>query len=159
MVHICPHPSLPNVQQLTTEIVLPVLRDEVFEFFSDAHQLERITPPWLHFTVQTPRPIEMRCGTLIDYKLRLHGIPLRWRTKITEWTPPYRFVDEQLIGPYRLWRHVHTFADVGGKTRCRDQVDYSVPGGRLVHRLFVKRDVQKIFEYRRRTLSRIFCDS
>ena len=128
----------------------------MFDFFADAFQLERMTPPWLHFSVVTPRPIEMRAGTLIDYQLRLHGIPIRWGTKITAWEPPFQFIDEQISGPYRLWRHLHTFEEIDGKTVCRDQVDYSVPGGPLVHSLFVKRDVQRIFEYRRKRLLQIF---
>ena len=101
----------------------------------------------------------MRLGTLIDYKLQLHGIPIRWKTKISEWKPPYQFVDEQLVGPYRLWRHQHTFDEADGTTICRDRVDYSVPGGALVHWLIVTRDLRKIFEYRREALSQIFCCS
>ena len=155
MVTIQRHPDKRGVYRLTAELSLPVARDDVFDFFSDAYQLERITPSWMHFSVQTPRPIEMRLGTLIDYKLRLHGIPIRWRTKITMWEPPFQFVDEQLVGPYRIWRHLHTFQEVNGQTICRDQVDYSVPGGSLVHWLIVKRDIRQIFEYRRATLAQI----
>ncbi len=158
MVTVQQHPSRRGVYRLTTELKLPVRRDEVFEFFSDAHQLERITPPWLHFSVQTPHPIEMRAGTLIDYKLRLHGVPIRWQTEIKDWDPPYKFVDEQVAGPYRLWRHLHTFEELDGATICRDEVDYAVPGGKLVHWLIVKRDVKKIFEFRRETLTDIFCN-
>jgi len=156
MVTIVRHPVQRGVYRLTTELRLPVSRDEVFGFFADAYQLERITPPWLHFSVQTPRPIEMHSGTLIDYKLRLHGIPIHWRTRISQWEPPFQFVDEQLAGPYRLWRHLHTFEEVAGQTICRDEVDHSVPGGSLVHWLIVKRDVRKIFEYRRIMLAQIF---
>jgi len=156
MVNIGRHPEQRGVYRLTTELTLPVRRDEVFDFFADAYQLERITPPWLHFSVQTPRPIEMHPGTLIDYKLRLHGFPIRWRTRISEWEPPYRFIDEQLAGPYRLWRHLHTFEEGDGRTICRDQVDYSVPGGSLVHWFIVNRDVRQIFEYRREMLAQIF---
>jgi ligand-binding SRPBCC domain-containing protein/arsenate reductase-like glutaredoxin family protein len=103
--------------RLTTElhvvepVVEPVVKpvDEVFEFFGDAFQLEQLTPFWLHFHVQTPRPIQMRAGTLIDYRLRLHGLPVRWRSKISEWVPMERFVDEQVVRPYRYWHHLYTF--------------------------------------------------
>jgi ligand-binding SRPBCC domain-containing protein len=127
----------------------------VFEFFSDAHQLEQITPPWLHFHVLTPRPVAMFPGALIDYRLRLHWIPIRWRTEISEWNPPFQFVDRQLIGPYRLWQHLHTFEERDGGTLVRDHVDYSSPGGRLVHSLFVKPDLVRIFNYRRQKLIEI----
>jgi ligand-binding SRPBCC domain-containing protein len=101
----------------------------------------------------------MHAGALIDYRLRLHGVPMHWRTKITEWEPSERFVDEQLVGPYRFWRHEHTFADVDGGTLVRDHVDYAVPGGRLIHWLVVRSDVAKIFEYRRDVLMRRFTPS
>lgn len=147
----------PRGYRLTTEFLVSEPREQVFEFFADAFQLERITPAWLHFSVQTPRPIEMTIGTRIDYKLRLHGLPIRWRSKISEWQPPFRFVDEQLKGPYRYWHHVHTFerAD-GGGTLVRDIVHYAVPFGFIIHPLLVRRDLTKIFEYRRETMGRIF---
>jgi ligand-binding SRPBCC domain-containing protein len=94
----------------------------------------------------------MRAGTEIDYRLRIHGVPLRWRTRIESWQPERRFVDVQLRGPYRLWHHTHEFEEVAGGTLCRDVVRYAVPGGRLVDRLFVRRDVERIFEFRRRAL-------
>lgn len=156
MVSIERHPDQRGVYRLTTELELPAPRAEVFRFFADAYRLESITPPWLHFAVQTPRPIEMQPGTLIDYKLKLHGIAIHWRTRISEWEQPLRFVDEQIAGPYRQWRHLHTFEEVDGQTICRDQVDYSVPGGELVHWLMVKRDVRQIFEYRREMLAHLF---
>ena len=127
--------------------------EEVFAFFADAGNLEAITPPWLGFEVLTPRPIAMRPGTLIDYRLRLRGVPLRWRTEISVWQPPHRFVDEQRRGPYREWVHEHTFAAVDGGTLVRDRVRYRVPGGWLVHELFVRRDVERIFDYRRERLA------
>lgn len=141
---------------LLAEVVLPRPLREVFPFFANAENLERITPPFLHFQILTPRPIEMRRGTLIDYKISLHGIPIRWRTEITVWEPPFRFVDTQLRGPYREWIHEHTFEERDGETVCRDRVDYKVPGGSLVHRLFVERDVRTIFTYRRDVLLEIF---
>lgn len=131
---------------------LPRRREEVFNFFGDAFNLQAITPRFLNFTVLTPAPIEMRAGTLIDYKLRVRGIPLRWRTLIREWEPPFRFVDEQLRGPYRLWIHEHTFEEREGGTLAKDLVRYAVPGGALIERLFVRRDVEAIFAYRTKRL-------
>ena len=127
--------------------------EEVFAFFADAGNLEAITPPWLGFEVLTPRPIAMRPGTLIDYRLRLRGVPLRWRTEISVWQPPHRCVDELRRGPYREWVHEHTFTAVDGDTLVRDRVRYRVPGGWLVHELFVRRDVERIFDYRRERLA------
>jgi ligand-binding SRPBCC domain-containing protein len=104
----------------------------------------------------SPGRIEMKPGTVIDYKLRVHGVPLRWRTLIREWQPPHRFVDEQVRGPYRRWIHEHTFIEKDGGTLARDQVRYSVPGGALIHALFVRRDVERIFAFRRKTLAEFF---
>ncbi len=136
------------------ELWLPRPRPEVFAFFAEARNLEAITPPWLKFEVLTPAPIEMRAGTLIDYRLRLHGIPIRWRTEITLWEPPVRFADTQLRGPYRLWVHTHTFEEKDGGTLCRDDVRYAVPGGALIERLFVRRDVERIFAHRQDVMRR-----
>ena len=125
---------------------------EVFGFFARAHNLEEITPSWLHFEVRGPEPAEMGAGTLIHYRLRLHGVPLRWTSRIEEWEPGRSFVDRQLRGPYRLWHHRHTFAADGDGTLVTDQVHYALPLGRLgelAHRLFVKRDLERIFDYRR----------
>ena len=124
----------------------------VFPFFAEARNLEAITPPWLGFEVLTPAPIVMARGTLIDYRLRWRGIPLRWRTEITDWQPPHRFVDRQLRGPYRMWRHEHLFVEHDGGTRMSDRVEYAVPGGALANRLIVARDVARIFSYRQRVL-------
>jgi ligand-binding SRPBCC domain-containing protein len=140
---------------LQDELWLPRGIDEVFAFFADAYRLEEITPPWLHFRVQTPQPVSMFAGTLIDYRLRLHGLPIRWRTEISEWDPPVRFVDRQLIGPYRLWRHLHTFEERDGGTLVRDRVDYAVPGGRLIHRFFVRPDLERIFAFRHQKLTEL----
>lgn len=128
----------------------------VFPFFADAMNLERITPPWLRFEVLTPPPIDMHEGTLIDYRLRVHAVPIRWRTRITVWQPPFRFVDEQIRGPYRLWRHEHAFEEHEGGTIMRDTVQFRAPLGWLTHPLLVDRDVRAIFEYRRETLRTIF---
>lgn len=136
------------VYRLVVEQWFAKSREEVFEFFSDAYQLEAITPPWLNFQVQTPAPIPMASGTLIDYRLKLHGIPLKWRTLIQVWEPPFRFVDLQLKGPYLFWHHEHLFEERNGGTLVRDIVDYKVPFGSLVNRFFVQPDLQRIFGYR-----------
>lgn len=141
--------------EFRTELWLPRPRHEVFPFFADANNLQAITPPWLNFHVLTPK-IEIRAGALIDYRLRVRGIPLSWRTHIKVWEPPGRFVDEQLRGPYRRWVHEHTFEESNGGTLCRDHVQYAVWGGRLVDRLLVRRDVRKIFEFRQQRLNELF---
>lgn len=138
------------------ELWLPAARGRVFSFFADARNLEAITPPWLEFQVLTRGEIQMRAGALIDYLLRVHRVPLRWQTEITCWEPGQCFVDEQRRGPYRFWRHTHTFSDLDGGTLCRDQVEYAVPGGRLVNWLLVRRDIEQIFAYRTAALSRQF---
>jgi len=135
---------------------IPRPRAEVFQFFSDAANLEAITPTWLKFHVVTPSPIEMREGTLIDYHLRVHGVPLRWRTRIAIWDPPHRFVDDQLRGPYRLWHHEHVFEEAPAGTRMHDRVQYAIVGGSIINRLFVRRDVERIFTYRARRLEQLF---
>ena len=140
----------------TAELWLPRPRAEVFPFFGDAANLEAITPPWLRFEILTPRPIAMAPGTLIDYRLRVHGIPLRWQTEIMVWEPPFCFLDEQRRGPYRLWRHWHTFEEKDGGTLCRDRVEYRVPGGALMNWLFVRHDVARIFRHRQQKLAELF---
>jgi ligand-binding SRPBCC domain-containing protein len=141
---------------ITVEQWLPRPLVELFPFFADAANLERITPPWLGFHILTPPPIEMRPGALIDYRLRVRGIPLRWRTRIAVWEPPGRFVDEQVRGPYRRWVHEHTFVERDGGALCRDSVRYAVPGGELVHRWLVRPDVERIFAWRQQALARLF---
>ena len=125
---------------------------EVFPFFADARNLEAITPPLLRFRVVTPEPIVMRPGTLIQYRLRLHGVPVNWLTAIQEWDPPHRFVDVQLRGPYALWHHTHDLRGDGeGGTVMRDVVRYAIglgPVGALAHRLLVRRDLESIFDFR-----------
>ncbi len=132
---------------------------EAFAFFADASGLEAITPPWLAFRVVTPAPIEMRRGTLIDYRLRLHGVPVRWRTRIERWEPSERFVDVQVAGPYRLWHHTHEFEPDGeGGTVIRDTVRYALPLGplgALAHILFVRLDLVRIFDFRRDAVERL----
>jgi ligand-binding SRPBCC domain-containing protein len=140
----------------TADLWLPRAPAEVFPFFGDARNLQAITPAWLDFQIVTPGPITMQAGTLIDYRLRVHGVPLRWRTRINAWEPPHRFVDEQLRGPYRQWLHEHTFAEQNGGTLARDVVRYAVPGGALVNWLFVRRDVERIFAHRQAKLREHF---
>ncbi len=141
---------------LSAELLLPRPRAEIFRFFSDARNLESLTPPWVKFEVLTPAPIVMRPGALIDYRIKVHGLPVRWRTEITEWDPPHRFVDVQLSGPYRLWHHTHTFEETAEGTLCRDQVRYCPRGGALTHWLFVRRDVARIFAYRQQRMKDLF---
>ena len=138
---------------------LPGAPKEVFPFFADAANLEAITPPWLGFHVVTPSPIEMRPGTLIEYRLRLHRLPVSWLTRIEEWeTDPThpRFVDVQLTGPYRLWHHTHAFRPhPDGGTLMTDTVRYALPLGplgSLAHRLLVRRDLERIFDFRARAV-------
>ena len=130
----------------------PLSPDQVFRFYDDAFKLEQITPPLLQFKVLTPAPIDMQAGTVIDYRLKLRGIPLRWQSQITAWEPPHRFVDEQQKGPYRLWRHQHTFIDDKGGTLAIDRVEYAVHGGLLVKKLLVEPELKRIFDYRNRNL-------
>ena len=136
---------------------LAVPAERAFAFYADALNLEAITPPWLAFRVATPGPIEMRPGALIDYGLRLHGVPVRWRTRIAAWEPPERFVDVQVRGPYALWEHTHTFEPDGADAVViRDRVRYALPFGplgRLAHALFVRRDLERIFDHRRRAVA------
>lgn len=141
---------------LSTRVVLPRRPDELFSFFSDAFNLERITPPFLKFRVVSEAPLELRKGSEIDYRLRLHGLPIRWRTLIKDWNPPHGFIDEQLEGPYRRWIHEHSFAPHPNGTLARDRVYYEVLGGRLVNAVIVERDVRRIFEFRRGCLLRLF---
>lgn len=145
--------------ELRTEVRVPGRLEEVFSFFADAGNLEKLTPPWLKFEIITPRPIDMHAGALIDYRIWLRIVPMRWRTRITAWEPPFRFVDEQLRGPYRRWIHEHTFQQIGDEVAVRDHVRYAVPGGplleRAVHALAVKRDLDRIFAYRVEAMRRL----
>lgn len=137
---------------------MPRALPEVFAFFSRAGNLERITPPWLGFGLITPEPIEMGSGTLIEYRLRVHGVPLRWVSRIEEWQENRLFVDRQLEGPYGLWRHRHEFAVAPGGTRMRDHVEYALPFGLLgdlVRLALVRRDLERIFAYRHAVVARL----
>ncbi len=139
--------------------------EELFPFFGDAYNLEAITPDTLSFNVLTPRPIAMKPGALIDYKLKVRGFPIRWRTEITQWDPTRGFIDEQLKGPYKRWHHEHRF-DAESRygvegTLCHDRVEYEVPGGPLAgiaNWLLVQRDVEGIFKYRAEALAGLFLE-
>jgi ligand-binding SRPBCC domain-containing protein len=155
---------------LRREQQLPGTPDEVFPFFADAGNLEAITPPFLGFAIVTPQVspggspsasparIDMHVGTTIEYRLKLHGLPISWLTQIEEWEPGRRFVDAQLRGPYALWHHTHDFEPApGGGTVMRDTVRYALPfgpAGTLAHRLFVRRDLERIFDFRTAEVAR-----
>lgn len=139
-----------------TEIWLAAPRDRVFEFFADPSNLERLTPPWLRFEIITPPDTVITRGTLLDYRLRLHGIPLLWQSEISIWDPPRRFVDRQTKGPYSLWVHEHRFAEQDNGTLVGDKVEYAMLGGRLAQKYFVEPDLQRIFQYRHRVLEGLF---
>ena len=139
--------------------LIPRPRPEVFAFFADAANLERLTPPFLRFQIETPSPVAMCAGAQIDYRLSLMGLPVRWRTRISSWEPPQRFSDDQERGPYALWHHVHEFEAVGEQTRMRDRVDYRLPFaalGALAHALWVRHTLRRIFDYRRQVIEELF---
>ncbi len=147
-----------RVRELRRVQRLPWPPDRVFDFFADARNLEAITPPFLRFHIVTPTPIALRAGTLIDYRLRLFGLPLRWRTEIESYDPPRGFVDRQVRGPYALWHHTHTFVPLTGDrgvvaaTEMTDVVRYAIGRGvlgGLAEGLFVRRTLERIFDYRR----------
>lgn len=142
---------------LRDRIILPLPIDEVFAFFADAGNLERITPPELNFRILTQLPIAVRQGTLIDYRLRLFGIPFAWQTEIACWEPPHRFVDRQLQGPYRQWIHSHSFSERAGLTTIEDEVRYRLPCwpmGELALPV-VRLQLRRIFSYRQKSIRSI----
>ncbi|MDZ7331762.1 MAG: SRPBCC family protein [candidate division KSB1 bacterium] len=148
-----------KIYTLETKTILNNPIDDIFPFFANAENLDRVTPPWLKFEILTPLPIEMKIGTIVDYRLQLHGIPIRWRSKITEWNPPLKFTDVQIKGPYRFWKHEHLFIAEGNQTRMTDRVQYAIPGwifAPLIHLLLVQPDLEKIFRYRERKFLEIF---
>src|SRR3954470_21062996 len=133
--------------------------EEAFTFFASAHNLEEITPPWVGFKILSMSTESIEEGTTIRYRLRLHGIPVHWRTDIREWNPPHCFVDEQTKGPYKLWRHTHRFEARGNRTKMIDEVQYALPFGvlgQIVHALKVRRDVSRVFDYRRQRIDALF---
>ena len=138
--------------RINEALLLPYPREQVFRFFSDARNLGRLTPPWLGFSIRSDLPIEMGEGTVIRYSIRIRGVPVGWVSEITEWRPPVEFCDVQRRGPYRFWIHRHLFESVPGGTRAIDRVDYDVPGGAVVNRLFVAGELRRIFAYRKEKL-------
>lgn len=142
--------------RLTSQMQLHAPAHDVFDFFSRAENLEALTPSWLRFQICTPTPISMYVGARIDYRLRIHGVPVVWQSEITTWEPGRRFVDEQRVGPYRRWIHEHLFVADGDDTVVRDRVDYDVYGGRIIERLLVRPDLRRIFGYRLQTLQTMF---
>ena len=139
-------------------MVAPVPLGEVFQFFEDARNLGRITPPWINFRIVNPEGIAMRAGAEIDYIIRWQGLPMKWKTVIMRYDPPQCFVDEQLRGPYSLWHHEHTFEETPAGVAIRDRVDYRLPLGplgRIAHALVVKRQLLEIFRYRQAAIAKI----
>jgi ligand-binding SRPBCC domain-containing protein len=140
-----------NEYFLHREQFIPRPIDEVFAFFADAANLETITPPWLNFHILPPLPAVLTTGSRIRYRLRWHGLSIRWLTEIHGWNPPTEFVDVQIRGPYLRWHHTHRFESADGGTRMRDSVRYALPLGllgRMAHALVVGRNLQAIFDYR-----------
>ncbi len=149
--------AVARTYQLNREQWIPKPIDEAFAFFSRPENLEEITPPWLGFHIVRSDK-QLHAGSLIHYKLRIHGLPMRWTSEITAWEPPYRFVDTQLRGPYKRWRHEHTFSEQNDGTLIRDHVDYALPLGilgEIAHTLMVRREVETIFKFRRQRLEQL----
>ena len=144
-----------KTHHLHAEMWLPSPRESVFAFFAEPKNLERLTPPWLHFEIVSPL-VNLAQGTLIDYRLKLRGIPLRWQSEISVWQPPHLFVDRQTKGPYSMWIHEHTFRDDRGGTMVGDHVEYAARGGRLMQKFLIAPDLRRIFHYRQRVLQEIF---
>lgn len=147
-----------GLQILHRETTVPVSIDRAFAFFSEAQNLERMTPPWLNFRIHTPLPIEMGEGTMIDYVINLYGVPIPWRTRIEVWEPGVRFVDRQVAGPYRWWHHEHRFESFDGGTRVVDHVEY-LPRAAWLSSPLVRRDVDRIFSFRQSVLAQLLAGS
>jgi ligand-binding SRPBCC domain-containing protein len=141
--------------ELTDHFIVAADLERTWEFFSRAENLPRITPPWLRFEVRTPGPITIGQDTILDYGVRSMGVPLRWRSKIIDWSPPRQFIDLQVKGPYAQWVHQHRFDASPQGAECRDRVVYSLPAsvvGRVVHVAVVRRQLLEIFRFRRKVI-------
>lgn len=148
-----------KIYELRRQVLIPAPIEKVFSFFSAAENLNLITPPWLHFKILTPLPLRMEKNTLIDYSIKLLGVPMIWKTEITAWQPPESFVDWQIKGPYRVWEHTHLFEEKKEGTQMTDIVRYAVPGFVLspfVHFFFVRPRLEKIFGYREQSMLELF---
>jgi ligand-binding SRPBCC domain-containing protein len=148
-----------KIYELRRQIFVPAPLEDVFSFFSNAENLNLITPPWLYFKVLTPLPIVMEKNACIDYSIKLLGLRMTWSTEITVWQPPDKFVDRQIKGPYRVWEHTHLFEEKGEGTQMEDVVQYAVPGfvlSPLIHFLFVRPRLEKIFTFRENAILEYF---
>ncbi len=148
-----------SLHVLTCEQFLPYPIDRVFDFFKKPENLDHVTPANLGFKILTPSPIPMAEGTVIDYTIRLYGIPMKWQTVITDYDPPHSFTDTQVKGPYKTWIHTHRFTPKDGGTLMADEVQYEVPLGFLgdiVKAVFVQKEVEKIFAYRKKIIGDLF---
>jgi ligand-binding SRPBCC domain-containing protein len=148
-----------KIYELKKQIFIPAPLEDVFSFFSDAENLNLITPPWLYFKILTPLPIVMEKNAAIDYSIKLLGLRMTWTTEITVWQPPDKFVDRQIKGPYSVWEHTHFFKEKGGGTRMEDVIRYAVPGfvlSPLIHFLFVRPRLEKIFAFREQKMLELF---
>jgi ligand-binding SRPBCC domain-containing protein len=148
-----------KIYRIDREQWLPAPMERVFDFFSDAANLQTLTPPWVGFRILSPLPIAMRAGARIEYRIALAGVPMRWRTGITAWEPGQRFVDEQERGPYALWEHTHEFERCGDGVLMRDAVRYALPLGalgRVAHFVAVRSALAAIFDYRFARIRELF---
>jgi len=148
-----------KIYKIKTEQFIKRSLAEVFDFFSRPENLAEITPSELHFKILSPQPLEMKQGAVIDYTIKLFKIPVHWRTLISTYEPPYRFVDEQIKGPYSYWHHTHIFKEVNDGVEIYDSVSYSIPFGllgRLLHAVWIKRNLERIFKFRKNVIDQIF---
>ena len=142
--------------QLKTSMKFKKSVEEIFDFFSSINNLDLITPPFLKFRILSNKNVRIQNGTIFKYRLSLHGVPIIWKSRINNWDPPYKFVDEQIMGPFLSWSHLHKFSKENEFTFIEDIVDYKVLGGFLIHELFVKKDLINIFSFRKEKLKKIF---